>query len=74
MFSKKASETTQNPLLAWQPTQFKTAAARRFMAFCQEDFPKHNKADGFDPSVYADAVKLVISRLEASRQGEESRS
>ena len=74
MFGKKTSETPQNPLSAWQATQFKTAAARRFMAFCQQDFPKHGKADGFDTGVYVDAVKLVIARLEGSRQGEESRS
>ena len=74
MFSKKTPESTPNPLLVWQPSQFKTAAARRFMAFCQQDFPQHKHADGFDPQIYVDAVKLVISRLEASRQGEEGRS
>ncbi len=70
MFGKKTSETPSNPLLAWDANQFKTAAARRFMTFCQQDFPKHGKADGFNADVYVDAVKLVVAKLEASRTTE----
>jgi hypothetical protein len=47
--------------------QLKTAAARRFAQFCLQDFPTHTNADGFDPVIYDDAAKLVISRLEAMR-------
>lgn len=53
-----------------QPDQLKTAAARHFMEFCRKDFPTHAHADGFDPDVYADAAKLVIGRLEATRHME----
>lgn len=48
----------------------KSVAARRFMAFCQTDFPTHAREDGFDPLVYKDAVQLVITRLEAMRHQE----
>lgn len=50
-----------------QPTDLKASASRHFMEFCQRDFPTHTHADGFDPDVYVDAVKLVIERLEATR-------
>ena len=73
MFGKKAQKSptnTPNPLEALQLTQPKTAAARRFMEFCLADFPTHAKADGFDASVYTDAVQLVINRLEAARHTE----
>lgn len=72
MFGKKSPKTVPDPNLlpAIQPAALKTAAARRFLEFCQQDFPTHTKADGFDPHVYADAVKLVIDRLEATRHME----
>lgn len=72
MFGKKNPKSPPLPdlLQAVQPAQLKTAAARRFMEFCQQDFPSHAKADGFDPQVYVDAVKLVVSRLEATRHME----
>lgn len=49
---------------------FKTAVARRFSEFSQQDLPTQSKADGFDAQVYADAVQLVIDRLEAVSQRE----
>ncbi len=72
MFGKRSPKPTPSLDLmqAIAPVPLKTAAARRFMEFCQQDFPTHNKADGFDPNVYADAVKLVINRLEATRHME----
>ncbi|SEA19424.1 hypothetical protein SAMN05660964_01076 [Thiothrix caldifontis] len=72
MFGKKSpkSPPTLDLTQVLPPTPLKTAAARRFMEFCQQDFPRHTHADGFDPHVYADAVALVISRLEATRHME----
>jgi hypothetical protein len=72
MFGKKSPKSPPplDLMQEIQPAQLKTAAARRFMEFCQKDFPTHGKADGFDPKVYVDAVKLVISRLEATRHME----
>lgn len=73
MFGKKSAKnlpdfTTLLPDL--QPDTLKTAAARHFMEFCQKDFPTHTHADGFDPKVYADAARLVLERLEATRHME----
>jgi hypothetical protein len=72
MFGKRSPKPTPNIDLMQElsPAPLKTAAARRFMEFCQQDFATHGKADGFDPKVYVDAVKLVISRLEATRHME----
>lgn len=72
MFGKKRLKPapTLDLMQAIAPAPLKTAAARRFMEFCQQDFPTHDKADGFDPKVYVDAVKLVIDRLEATRHME----
>lgn len=69
MFGKKSPKLTPEPDLAQvlAPVPLKTAAARRFMEFCQQDFQRRAHTDGFDPSVYADAVALVIERLEATR-------
>lgn len=53
-----------------QPAELKTAAARRFADFCLQDFDQHMDEEGFDLDVYADAVKLVVERLEAARRGE----
>lgn len=50
-----------------QPEHLKTAAARHFAHFCLQDFPNRQNTDGFEPHVYADAVSLVIARLEATR-------
>lgn len=73
MFGKKAPKPTPlDPTLlqAIPVASLKTAAARRFLDFCQQDFSTHTKADGFDPNLYVDAVKLVLSRLEATRHME----
>lgn len=72
MFGKKSPKPTPELDLAQilPPVPLKTAAARRFMEFCQHDFQSHARADGFDPNVYADAVKLVVDRLEATRHAE----
>ncbi|MGB5597860.1 MAG: hypothetical protein WBM66_04005 [Thiothrix litoralis] len=72
MFGKRSPKPAPNLDLMQEiaPAPLKTAAARRFMEFCQQDFPTQQKADGFDPKVYTDAVKLVISRLEATRHME----
>lgn len=72
MFGKKSPKPSPLPdiLQAVQPSQLKTAAARRFMEFCRQDYPAHANADGFDPNVYIDAVKLVLTRLEATRHME----
>lgn len=72
MFGKKIPKPTPEFDLAQvlPPVPLKTAAARRFMEFCQHDFQRHAHADGFDPNVYADAVKLVVERLEATRHAE----
>ncbi|WML92032.1 hypothetical protein [Thiothrix lacustris] len=72
MFGKRSPKPAPTPdfMQDITPVSLKTAAARRFLAFCQQDFPTYQKADGFDPNVYKDAVKLVISRLEATRHME----
>lgn len=73
MFGKKAPKTTPPDLSLLQAipvASLKTAAARRFLEFCQQDFLTHTKADGFDPQIYADAVKLVLGRFEATRHME----
>ncbi|WGZ94066.1 MAG: hypothetical protein QJT81_20110 [Candidatus Thiothrix putei] len=71
MFGKKIPKSPPAiDLMQAFPTPLKTAAARRFMEFCLQDLPRHTHADGFDPHVYADAVALVISRLEATRHME----
>ncbi|MEZ5453197.1 MAG: hypothetical protein R3E93_10370 [Thiothrix sp.] len=72
MFGKKSPKSPPLPdlLQATQAGQVRTAAARRFLEFCQQDYPTHTKADGFDPQVYLDAVKLVLNRLEATRHME----
>lgn len=70
MFGKKAPQNPPAlpPLLPELKIEtLKTAAARRFISFCQRDYPSHIYADGFDPAVYADAARLVIHHLEATR-------
>ncbi len=75
MFKKSPAKSP--PSVAPEPKKekpkgktYKTAVARRFAEFCQEDLPTQSKADGFDAQVYADAVQLVIGRLEAVSQRE----
>lgn len=72
MFGKKSPKPVPELDLAQilPPVPLKTAAARRFMEFCQQDFQSYAHADGFDPKVYADAVTLVVNRLEATRHME----
>ncbi len=65
-----SSPKTPDFLQTLKPEQLKTAAARRFADFCLQDFPSHAHAEGFDPQVYADAVSMVIARLEANRYSE----
>jgi len=67
-----SSKSTPDFLQSLRPEQLKTAVARRFADFCLQDFPAHANADDFDPQVYADAVSLVIARLEATRHTEPS--
>lgn len=72
MFGKKSPKPSPelDLLQAIPAAPLKTAAARRFLEFCQQDLPTQTQADGFDPQVYVDAVKLVLDRLEATRHME----
>lgn len=73
MFRKKSPKTSPDLLQLlpeFDPDTLKTLAARHFMEFCRKDFSAHTHADGFDPQVYADATRLVVERLEATRHME----
>lgn len=71
MLNKPAVKSPLNLLNELKPTELKTAAARRFVEFCLQDFPTYSKANGFDSTIYLDAAKLVIDRLEAARYRED---
>lgn len=47
----------------FDPARLKTAAARRFVEFCQQKYPapEDNPAE---QALYKDAVQLVLERLE----------
>lgn len=38
--------------------------AKRFVAFCDEDIEQAASKDHFDASIYEDAMKLILERLE----------
>lgn len=63
-------ETALDLLQAIPAASLKTAAARRFLAFCQQDFLTQSQQENFNPQVYVDAVRLVLDRLEATRHME----
>ncbi len=65
-------QSTPDFLQNLRPTELKTAAARRFADFCLQDFDHQAGTEGFDPEAYADAVKLVVGRLEALRHKEQA--
>ena len=53
-------------------SQLKSTAARRFAEFCQQNFAATSTQDSFDASLYQEAAKLVIERLEqAATVGEQ---
>ncbi|MCK5726923.1 MAG: hypothetical protein KAH22_08885 [Thiotrichaceae bacterium] len=41
-----------------------TKVAQRFVSFCEDDIDKRSTLDGFNITLYTDAMKLVISKLE----------
>lgn len=52
--------------LRWLNTQELKGAAKRFSVFCKEDIKSHADSDDFDLSIYQDAVKLILSKLDHS--------
>ncbi|TXH70997.1 MAG: hypothetical protein E6Q85_07550 [Thiothrix sp.] len=53
-------------------SQLTSAAARRFAEFCQQNFAVVSNQESFDASLYQEAAKLVIERLEqAAIKGEQ---
>ena len=41
-----------------------TKVAERFVNYCKQDIDERSKLDGFNITLYTDAMKLVISKLE----------
>ncbi len=51
--------------LRWlKEDELTTKVARRFVAFCDEDVEQQASMDNFDASIYEDAMKLILDRLE----------
>ena len=41
-----------------------TKVAERFVSYCKQDIDERSKLEGFNITLYMDAMKLVISKLE----------
>ncbi len=51
--------------LRWLKTdELQTDVAKRFAKFCAEDIQKRAKQDDFNPTIYEDAVRLIINKME----------
>lgn len=57
--------------LRWLKTDNLSQLSKRFTEFCKNDIKQYEGDDAFDVAVYQDAIKLVIEKLEKTRQTEQ---
>ena len=54
--------------LRWLKTDNLSQVSTRFVEFCKNDIKQYEGDDTFDGDIYQDAIRLVIKKLEESRQ------
>ena len=54
--------------LRWLKTDNLSQVSKRFAEFCKHDIKQYENNNEFDAGVYQDAIKLVIDKLEKTRQ------
>jgi len=52
--------------LRWLKTERLSGTVKRFAEFCKDDVKKQSQQDDFDFSVYQDAIKQVVEKLDDS--------
>jgi len=57
-----------NTQLRWLKTDNLSQVSKRFVEFCKRDIEQYADDDNFDPDIYQDAIKLIIKKLEKTRQ------
>ena len=51
---------------------FRSVAARRFAEFCQQDFKDKSQDQSFDATLYQDACRFILERLEQAMDGDKA--
>lgn len=52
--------------LRWLKTDNERGTAKRFSEFCKQDIRQQSESEDFDISMYQDAIKIVLNKLNDS--------